>query len=217
VTTPTPTPEDEVRALLRHEVDSIHASADLDARVRRGARRRRRLSAGVAGTTALLAVGGALLAGLPRTSSGEEEATVQPAGALTCPATAPAIPLKPSGRAGADRVLVPGSPTAAVACTYETAAGTATLVGGQGPIALTGAVLSRLVAALDQPIHPYAFRCLPNARYPVLMLRFAYPSGPPLVVAVPRICPTLTNGALSGAFNPHGYLPTTITALFAKD
>lgn len=214
----TPTPEDEIRMLLEHEVADIHASADLDARVRSGARRRRRLRRGLVGTSALLAVGGSLLAGLSSGGGSGATVAVPPTEALACPAATTVVP-NPSGRAGTDRVLVPGSPTAGVACTYETetAAGTATLVASHGPIALTGAALGRVVAALDQPVRPYPFRCLPNARYRVLMLQFAYPSGPPLVVAVPRICPGLNNGALSGAFNPQGTLPTVLTALFAKD
>jgi hypothetical protein len=211
----TPTPEDDIRTLLRHEVADIRASADLDARVRRSARRRLRLRACLVGASALLAVGCVLLTGLPAGDGSGGETTVQAAGALTCPAKA--APLRPTGRAGTDRVLVPGTPTAAVACTYDGGnAEPATLARGRKPIPLTGAALTRVIAALDQPVHPYAFRCLSDARSLVLMLRFVYPSGPPLVVEVHRVCPMLTNGTVSGAFNHQGTLPGAVTALFPE-
>ncbi|TKA01980.1 hypothetical protein [Actinacidiphila oryziradicis] len=216
----TPSHEDEIRSLLHHEVEGVHASADLDARVFRGARRVRRVKAGTIGAMALLAMGGLLLVALPKAQT-STEATVR-AAPPHCPTSIPVGSVTPSHREGADRTLVPGTPTAAVACTYQVSTASdgtpqATLVTSKAPVQLTGATLNGVVAALNQPVHGYAFRC-PSARsYRELMLRFDYGAGPQVTVVANLHCPGLSNGTLSGAFNPQGTLPPALTALITKN
>lgn len=210
--------ENAARDLLRGAAEGVHGRADLFALVQVGAarrRRRRRVAAG--GVLSVIAVVGAVTAvlqELPGTSDAVAIAGSVPARPLACPSTAPSQ--VDSTRPGVTGHLVPGTPTAGLACSYDYPkqldGGTAP-TGVSGSLPLTGSRLNDVVAALRQPLARYPDRCPAQAEQQKLYLDFRYPQGPDVTVLISLDCRDLTNGPLSGTFNAEGTLPAAVAAL----
>jgi hypothetical protein len=240
--------EAQMRALLHDAVDCVSARGDLFDRVRVGAARRRRshVAGGALAVAAVvgIGVGGAFTFGSPGASNRVtvspvvtppplDLATVSPGvssqaqgpgtAALSCPATITVAPM-PSGRAGTDHTMVPGTPVEALVCTFSvtqpnsptarTAA--STLLGSR---MLTGSPLQAVASVLEKPVVA-TIPCPLVLHYDEVLLEFRYVQGPDVAVTFSAGCPNVYNGTLAGALitTPTGAydsvsLPAALAAL----
>lgn len=217
--------EQVTREFLHRTAAQVHADPDLYERIRSGAARRKRTRGAMAALATTAMVGGACWVGV--TVSGNVGIAAQRpahspastiAGPLTCPRTMPDASTLPSDRPGMGTSLVPGQPHSALACTYDES----WQVGAQHPtIRLTGTVpvagtrLTALVNALREPISSYPRRCPFASTTRELFLAFGYADGGEVDVEVTLVCPSLTNGTLTGSPSSGHDLPNVITALAA--
>jgi hypothetical protein len=206
--------ETAARELLRAAAEHIHGRVDLFAQVRSRIRRRRRrlTAAGALAAVAVLGTGAAVLHSLPGTPVAASSSAAAPLPA--CPSTAPAD--VHSTRPGVADYLVPGSPIEAVACTFSVDKSTGTTPTTPTRVhGLSGTALNDVVAALQQPVSQYAFRCPAHTGPQELYLAFRYSQGPDVAVLISLSCPNLTNGDLTGTFNPEGSLPPALDDLLS--
>lgn len=212
--------EPEIHALLHDAVDTVGASDDLFDRVRLGAARRRhsRIAGGalVVAAAVGIGVGGALALNHPGTTSQALPAT---SGPLVCPAALPADTQMPSGHAGTDRTLVPGTPIKAVVCAYDVNRPsypnpmTSSFLSSQP---LTGTALQAVVSTLQGATSPYPISCPLAERYYAIYLEFRYAQGPDVAVTFSVQCPAYWNGTIFREFAGPVMIPPTLADLVPK-
>jgi hypothetical protein len=213
-----------VRQFLRDKAAQVNVTQEFSEQVRPTAAARRGRTKYVPSLVAVIVVAGALTIGVA--SRYVEPAPAQTANlpatavrnSLSCPHTMPSAGSLPTSRDGMRSALVPGQPTAAIACTYDTVVQT----GGsdQGPttqfvgrIEVANEQLAPLVAALDRPISSYPRSCPFTRPAEELLFAFGYEDGAHVDVEVTPGCAGLTNGLLTGSPLSGAPLPSAITSL----